>query len=486
MFRRTCWIAAVLAVASSAAAQQQIYWKKDHLYAGPGGKEIAVATPVPADQTAPSTPASLTSSQLTSTSVRIGWTGSTDTGGSSLAGYKIYRQQGTGPSLPVGTVGTGTLSFVDEGLTPATTYTYRVRAFDNAQNHSAASASINITTSSINDTTAPAVPAGLTGYLLLPVRNSVRLTWNRSVDTGGSGVAGYRVYRGGTLISGTNPIPEPTFTDTSLAYATAYAYTVKAVDVANNTSAATSAYNITTGRELLFEDDFNRLDGALVSPWTVNLGAATNNMGEPINGSLTLSGLKLAATADYPYLTYWTVDPETQEWVPYLYIPHSIWSQTAMQPGAASFKATLDVVSNSSTAGIVFYTQSATGTDPEQTFTYASSKGYRAVLQNGSVLLQSCSDLNYFGNPSSVCSTVGSAASVPTTGTISVETNASTGSVKVYVNGTLKITATISTNLMTGGIGATSRGYYDYDNSYPPLPTTYHTATLDNFILEGN
>src|SRR2546422_5091191 len=48
----------------------------------------------PTDQTAPTAPSGLSSSNLTSTSVQLTWSGSTDPpGGSGLAGYKIYRQR---------------------------------------------------------------------------------------------------------------------------------------------------------------------------------------------------------------------------------------------------------------------------------------------------------------------------------------------------------------------------------------------------------
>jgi len=75
----------------SAPPPPTIYWTKDHIYAGPGGKEIAIITPPSSDTTAPTTPTNVASSNVTTTSVQISWTGSTDSGGSNLAGYKIYR-----------------------------------------------------------------------------------------------------------------------------------------------------------------------------------------------------------------------------------------------------------------------------------------------------------------------------------------------------------------------------------------------------------
>src|SRR5438132_1096537 len=123
MRRRMFLLVSLLSIASSTVAQQSIYWKKDHIYNGPGGTEIAIVTPAPSDTTAPTAPSSLSSSNLTATSVQLSWTGSTDSGGSNLAGYKVYRQVGTGASLPVGTVGAGTTSFTDQHLQPATAYT---------------------------------------------------------------------------------------------------------------------------------------------------------------------------------------------------------------------------------------------------------------------------------------------------------------------------------------------------------------------------
>src|SRR5438309_1298735 len=144
MLRRRNVFAVLFLIATSAAAQQTIYWKKDHIYFGPGGKEIAVFMPAPTDQTAPTVPSSVTTSNQTSNSVQINWGASTDSGGSGLAGYKVYRQRGSGARLPVGTVGPSTLSFTDQPLQAGNSYTYTVVAFDKAQNHSAASNAVTV------------------------------------------------------------------------------------------------------------------------------------------------------------------------------------------------------------------------------------------------------------------------------------------------------------------------------------------------------
>ena len=267
MCRRWSWLVLLLAVTNTASGQQ-VYWKRDHIYNGPGGKEIATVTPAPADQTAPSAPTELSYSSLTATSVTLSWSASTDSGGSGLAGYKIYRQLGSNGAIPVGTVGPGTLSFVDQPLAPSTSYIWTIRAFDNAQNHSAPSNNVVLTTSSsAGDATGPTTPLNLQGRAL--AHNQVRLDWRASTDAGGSGLAGYKVYRDSALVSGASPIAAVSFTDTGLTANTAYAYTVTAIDGNGNASAPASAVNVTTPLELLLKDDFNRPDSAsLGAPWT--------------------------------------------------------------------------------------------------------------------------------------------------------------------------------------------------------------------------
>jgi hypothetical protein len=128
-------IGILLAWALPVQAQQTIYWKKDRIQ-DDRGLTIATATPLPSDQTAPSAPTGLTYSNVTTNSARLDWSGSTDTGGSQLAGYKVYRG-----NLPVAAV-SGT-SFTDYELTPLASYTYTIVAFDKAGNHSSASSSVS-------------------------------------------------------------------------------------------------------------------------------------------------------------------------------------------------------------------------------------------------------------------------------------------------------------------------------------------------------
>ena len=89
------------------------------------------------DTIAPSAPASLAASGTTASSTNLTWTASTDN--VAVTGYNVYR----GTTL-VATV--TTTSYVASGLTASTTYSFSVKAKDAANNLSASSNVVNVTT----------------------------------------------------------------------------------------------------------------------------------------------------------------------------------------------------------------------------------------------------------------------------------------------------------------------------------------------------
>lgn len=93
----------------------------------------------PADTVAPSVPGTPVASGVTATGLTLTWPASTDTGGSGLAGYDVYRD-----GAAAGT--TATASYTVTGLTPATRYEFTVAARDAAGNRSARSAALAVTT----------------------------------------------------------------------------------------------------------------------------------------------------------------------------------------------------------------------------------------------------------------------------------------------------------------------------------------------------
>ncbi|PIQ18287.1 MAG: peptidase S8 [Flavobacteriaceae bacterium CG18_big_fil_WC_8_21_14_2_50_34_36] len=103
----------------------------------PASNTVNVITLSPPDTQAPTAPTNLVASNITTTTVDLSWTASTDNVG--VVGYDVYQ----GASL-LGTV-TGTAASVT-GLTASTSYTFSVKAKDAAGNISPASNTVNVTT----------------------------------------------------------------------------------------------------------------------------------------------------------------------------------------------------------------------------------------------------------------------------------------------------------------------------------------------------
>lgn len=95
------------------------------------------------DQTAPSTPTSLSASyNQTNSSALLSWNASTDNVG--VTGYEVWRSVGTGTFSKV--ADTTTNSYTNTGLSASTSYNYYVKAKDAAGNVSAQSNTATLTT----------------------------------------------------------------------------------------------------------------------------------------------------------------------------------------------------------------------------------------------------------------------------------------------------------------------------------------------------
>jgi fibronectin type 3 domain-containing protein len=203
---------------------------------------VTATTQAVADVTPPTVPSGLNATALSSSQISLNWTASTDDVG--ISGYQVDRCQGVGcttfvqVATPVGT------SFGDAGLSPTTSYSYRVRAVDAAGNVSANSNVASATTQAPPDTTAPTAPSNLTANA--GSNNQINLTWLASTDN--VGVSGYRVERcQGVGCSAFTQIAAPTgtsFSDTGLTAAT-YGYRVRASDAAGNLSAYSNVASAT-------------------------------------------------------------------------------------------------------------------------------------------------------------------------------------------------------------------------------------------------
>jgi chitodextrinase len=224
-----------------------------------------------ADTTPPSVPTGLAVSTHSVTSLKISWAASTDNVG--VTGYKIYRN-----GTQVGT--STTTSYTDSGLTPGTTYTYKVAAYDAAGNTSAQSSGASLATTP--DTSPPTVPAGL--IVTSQTSTSVGLQWTASTDN--VGVTGYKIYRNGsnaplaTVASGT------TYQDNNVSANASYTYQVSAYDAAGNESAKSTAVVATTPSlgDINGDDKVNIFDlSILLSNYGKNTSQASNKAAD-LNG----------------------------------------------------------------------------------------------------------------------------------------------------------------------------------------------------------
>jgi fibronectin type 3 domain-containing protein len=116
---------------------------------GPLSDTASVTTPASTDTTPPTAPSALQAEQVSSNEIDLGWTGSTDSG-TGVSGYKVYRQ-GPGEStftLLATTTGTGAghNSYADTTVKPSSAYQYKVTAYDGANNESAASNTVSVST----------------------------------------------------------------------------------------------------------------------------------------------------------------------------------------------------------------------------------------------------------------------------------------------------------------------------------------------------
>ena len=125
--------------------------------------ENSGTTAAPADTTPPAQVTGLTVNTFSSTQLNLAWTQSS---ASDFDHYNVYRGTSSGFSVNPGvTVPTGTPStnsYSSTGLSPSTTYYYKVAAVDNAGNIGALSSENSGTTAAPADTTPPAQVTGLT------------------------------------------------------------------------------------------------------------------------------------------------------------------------------------------------------------------------------------------------------------------------------------------------------------------------------------
>ena len=246
---------------------QQTYYIEMRLYgSGTGAYTINISTP---DIQAPTVPEDLTILAVVGGTVSLSWSPSTDNEG--VAGYEIYRD-----GVLIKTVPGSMCEYTDEGLNPNTKYSYTLKAFDLEGDTSNESEPVIVTTGS--DDQSPTIPSNLTASEITAY--SVTLIWSASTDN--FNVAHYDIFNGTTLTATSN---ETYHVLTGLTPNTEYLFTVKAVDAANNESAASNGITVTT-----LDDDYgDDINSAELIEVGINIPGVINYGGDKDYFKFTIS-----------------------------------------------------------------------------------------------------------------------------------------------------------------------------------------------------
>ena len=244
------------------------------------------------DDAPPSVPTNLRAVAGSPTTIRLQWDPASDDVG--VLGYRIYRG---GVEIAIA----GTTEYTDQGLTPATAYSYTVAAFDGAAHLSPHSAPAEATTLSagVVDSEAPGVPPDLQAVPASP--SAITLTWTAATDD--VGVLGYRVYRGGVQVA---TVAGTQFTDTGLAPSTEYTYTVAAYDAAGNLSVPSNPATATTLAAGQADTDAPSVPAPVValpsssSAIAVSWGPSTDNVGV-LGYRIFRDGVQVGTTSGHLY-----------------------------------------------------------------------------------------------------------------------------------------------------------------------------------------
>jgi chitodextrinase len=223
-------------------------------------------------------------------SIVLTWSSPSD----DTASYRVFRNNAL-----VATVSSP--GWTDTGVAGGASYTYAVRALDVAGNLGDASSVVVAA-----DFSPPAAPVSL-GAAWVGGPSRVELSWPAAIDD--VGVVSYEVSRDGQVLGTT---PSLAFTDTAIAPAATYTYSVVAIDAGGNRSAPVSA-PVTTPSDLAPPSRPGKLSVKAVSgPRRVNLSwsASTDDVG--VTGYRVYRDGAVIATVGTPGYTDSTVAARTK------------------------------------------------------------------------------------------------------------------------------------------------------------------------------
>jgi chitodextrinase len=193
---------------------------------GNGVPSVASWVHLPApyeDSVPPTPPTGLTATGITSSSVNLSWTASTDNVG--VTGYNILRN-----GTKVGT--STTTSYTDNGLASNTQYTYTVTASDAAGNVSAPSNSVTVTTAA--DTTPPVI----SNVSASPAQTTATVTWTTDKPSSSQVAYGTTTAYGSTTPLDSTLVTAHSQTISGLTPGQPYHFSVTSTDGSGNTASS--------------------------------------------------------------------------------------------------------------------------------------------------------------------------------------------------------------------------------------------------------